>query len=681
MKTQFKILIVICLTLFICKVIYSQSYKISDEYWNKAVNLVKQAKYLEAAQMFERAACAEQKCPNPRLEELEEALAEAGYYYNRARKYESTIVNYEKALAIAQKIDKKDSMALYHNEIGLLYDSQGKYDKAIQHFQEALAINKELEKKDEISTNLNNIGGIYYAWGQFDKAILMFEEALAIEKELGREEEIAKILNNIGQVNHSWGKFDYAIENFKKALRITTNLGLDENIGTYLNNIGQVYYSWERYDDAMKYYEKALVYDRKIENQDKISIRLNNIGQVYESKKKYDDAIKCLKESLAIERKLGRKSEMAIRLSNMGSVYLAQSQYEQAVYYYKNALEISQSLNEESKTATYMSNIGVTYYNLEDYREAIKYFKKSTKLLEELRKTAAGDVKRDYLASQITTYQDLISAYKRNNDLLNTFYTIELSRAKLLAEKLAEPDSKMIIPSIDQIQEEMSDEAVILIYANVDCVYIVVIAITKDKIFDVEISDSNFVTSAIEKYKTSLEAFIESQDKVKSIIRREKKEELQGSIDKNYNFENLINYYRYLLVNSALGDMRNVVPITKDGAATNPQVARDLSRGLYDLLIRPMAKHIQGKTELIIVPDGILNFIPFETLIDENGKYLVEKFHIIYAPSIGVLELIEKRLYEEDRKPMLAFGGALYDSSNKAKERSIENDRQLIYLQ
>ena len=64
---------------------------------------------------------------------------------------------------------------------------------------------------------------------------------------------------------------------------------------------------------------------------------------------------------------------------------------------------------------------------------------------------------------------------------------------------------------------------------------------------------------------------------------------------------------------------------------------------------------------MIIIPDGVLGFLPFEILKDENGKYLIEKYNIKYTQSMGVLDIIEKRKYPGSRKPMLAFGGAVYD--------------------
>ncbi len=99
----------------------------------------------------------------------------------------------------------------------------------------------------------------------------------------------------------------------------------------------------------------------------------------------------------------------------------------------------------------------------------------------------------------------------------------------------------------------------------------------------------------------------------------------------------------------------------------------------YQLLIEPMESQLKDKTELLIVPTGLLGFLPFETLVDADGKYLIEKYHIRYIQSLGVLKLLEQRIYSTTRKPMLAFGGAVYNPMTYQSDM-VENETQLAVL-
>lgn len=58
---------------------------------------------------------------------------------------------------------------------------------------------------------------------------------------------------------------------------------------------------------------------------------------------------------------------------------------------------------------------------------------------------------------------------------------------------------------------------------------------------------------------------------------------------------------------------------------------------LYKTLIYPLNHDIMPLERLIIIPDDELNYLPFEALQDENGKYLIEKFSVQYQYSAALL--------------------------------------------
>jgi CHAT domain-containing protein/tetratricopeptide (TPR) repeat protein len=62
---------------------------------------------------------------------------------------------------------------------------------------------------------------------------------------------------------------------------------------------------------------------------------------------------------------------------------------------------------------------------------------------------------------------------------------------------------------------------------------------------------------------------------------------------------------------------------------------------LYDLLLRPLANQI-GERRLVIVPSGVLHYIPFQALHD-GDSYLIERCEVSYAPSALVLQQCLRR--------------------------------------
>jgi len=612
-------------------------HQLAGEY--AALKLREQGRYLEAARMYEKAAEAEKVSPRLRMAVLADALNNAGGCYYFVGQYDKAIKKYEEALQIYRNLGNEACISRTLNGIGAVYYDMGQYDKTFKNYQEALDIARKLGKKVDVASYLNNNGNVYYSWGKYDKALENYEEALAIDRRLGRENSVATRLGNIGMVYNEWGKYDKALENYEEALAIDRRLGKESGVSIHLNSIGVNYYDSGEYDKAVKYYEEALAIAKKLNLEGRVAPYLCNIGEVYMSYGQYDKAIKKLEEALAIAKKLKQEDYVAGILRNIGEVYRSQG---------------------KNKTA-------------------IKYFTESVNIIEKLRKTATGDVRRDYLASQLDTYQALTSVYILDSDFSSAFQTVELSRSRLLSERLACDESGIKLPELKQVQDTLDEDTAILVYANVKNKYMVQIAITNEKITGKRISSDSFAQSSIGKYDKPLKALSRYQGGI-TVTRKEKKDNLLSdtAVAKS-DFDNIINYYRSLLKSPSVQYQRGVGGITKDSEGGQRDNATEIGKGLYKLLIKPMGAQIEGKKNIIIVPDSILAFVPFESLIDEGGKYLVENKNISYVQSMGIREFISERKYSDDRKPLLAFGGAVYDEV-AYNEDMVENETQLAYL-
>lgn len=78
-------------------------------------------------------------------------------------------------------------------------------------------------------------------------------------------------------------------------------------------------------------------------------------------------------------------------------------------------------------------------------------------------------------------------------------------------------------------------------------------------------------------------------------------------------------------------------------------MVQEMSRDLYDILVKPADSFIEEKTEMIIVPDGFLWDIPFGALTD-GENILLEKTAIVYAPSLTAYRLAweRKKINQDD---------------------------------
>ncbi len=70
-------------------------------------------------------------------------------------------------------------------------------------------------------------------------------------------------------------------------------------------------------------------------------------------------------------------------------------------------------------------------------------------------------------------------------------------------------------------------------------------------------------------------------------------------------------------------------------ARAAPEKIDTLSEELYRILIEPVADLIDGSDSLTIVPDGLLNRLPYRALLSPAGRHLIEDFSVMQTPSLA----------------------------------------------
>src|SRR5215467_8763391 len=90
------------------------------------------------------------------------------------------------------------------------------------------------------------------------------------------------------------------------------------------------------------------------------------------------------------------------------------------------------------------------------------------------------------------------------------------------------------------------------------------------------------------------------------------------------------------------------------------QRAAETGATLNSLLVQPIPG-AESMLRLIIVPDGKLHLLPFGSLTDRRGLYLLDSHIVTYAPSASVLYLIRNtRITCPPRQAFLGVGDVQY---------------------
>jgi len=87
-----------------------------------------------------------------------------------------------------------------------------------------------------------------------------------------------------------------------------------------------------------------------------------------------------------------------------------------------------------------------------------------------------------------------------------------------------------------------------------------------------------------------------------------------------------------------------------------------LSKQIYNYIIYPYKDKIENFDNVVFMPDNNFYELPFETLIDNNGQYLIEKYNIYYNQSLDTYSLLPNNKSNSSDNRLLAFADPTYSS-------------------
>lgn len=546
----------------------------------------------------------------------------------------------EKALPIAQKLNHRQEECKCSINIGVFYRRSDNYSGALAYYEKALALAREVGNKADESACLNNIGIIYENIGNYDKSLDYLQMALKIDRELGNEIYIAMDLNNLGETYRSRGllsensrDFNEALNNFREVLNIFKVRNDTKTEVQVLNNIGMVNSDLKNHTEALRYFNMAFEKAESEKDTEAMGMILNNMGIVYsnlgdyeESTRKYEKAI-----NLALEIRGGKILWEAYL--EIGKAYERQGDTDKARENYKNSISI-----------------------IEDIRSRIK--------LEELKASYLGSYKR------IDAYHRLIhllvqEGKDRNRKIRweQAFNYLERARARAFLDSLEisqvhlshglpmklENEEKALMRDMSQLYTQLLETDV-----NPE---------TRRTILSRLETKEQELESLKRRIRTQSPAYanlkypdIISLESAGRLLKNPRSAVYEYSIGENHS-------YLFILTRNNL----DILPLpSKENlhrlvsqhlkAITDKEKA-SFSQGfeLFKILIQPgLTKSMR---ELIIVPDDILHFLPFETLCTQpdSQSWLIKDYNISYAPSMSSLREITLRKKRRDGSPRKDF--------------------------
>jgi len=426
-------------------------------------------------------------------------------------------------------------------------------------------------------------------------------------------------------------------------------------------------------------------------------------------------------------------------------VYLDLHDYDQALYYFRLGYKTAQKHKDLEAEAMIINNIGLAYFNMGDYKDAIKlfhqsieaalplqakhilweacfwlarcyekenqfsrakaYYYKAVDIIDDIRSQVIFDTHQaGFVRDKLIVYESLISLLsklERKNPSFEQkeeiFYAVEKAKARSFLESLKESkiDIKERLTSELKKRENDISHQIASVTLSLSCTdlspeereqierklklkeeeYTELISEIRIKIPEVAtlISPQPCHLQEVQKKlldeKTALVEYFLGKSRSLMFVVTQNKLWLYD-LPSSKEIENSIKAYLKLLSQLPAGRFKGSLG----------------SKRIYKLLLKPAEANFSGGVEnLIIVPDGILYYLPFETLMTSEpnssypGEFLIKKFNISYSPSASSAVFLKERLRnDKNKKDLLAFGNPFYRTNNSSKDKKTKNYTQVL---
>jgi CHAT domain-containing protein/Tfp pilus assembly protein PilF len=567
----------------------------------------------------------------------------------------------------------KFAILAFCNNIGIGHAEMGEYGKAIQYYENALNIAIELfgDRHLYLSTIYGNLGISYKRLQAFDKALDYFQRAVELEMHLTQNEpreQLGRLYHNMAGVYTDANDFNNAFAFYEKALGIYETIKLEKvsGFGGLYNDLGVLYFNAGDWGNAIQSFEKAL------------EIRLQLHGE------KHPFVSHTLANIAECQEKLGNYSigEHYFRKACLALNYLPSSRFEDVV----SVASLLRALPE----------ISAFYYRgyLRQHQEPLLYksWKVSISAIDALnyqfRKSSPAskiDLSRQahgIYSSALPTNLLLHQLTDSLHYLHEAFDYAERSKAMLLYEALQEANALKIAGIPDSLLQQEYDLRVDIAYfetkrqekinAGLSEADTVALDIAS-KLFDLnrryEMLKSRFEQDYLQYYAAKYDLSTVSLEQVQRELLQPGQSLVEYLVGDSAIYIFLVqpDYFEVHEVKRDFPLEEWVRHLTKEGIygfhtlpahqrsfEKEAQANRNYTQAAQDLYAKlwmPMQAKL-GR-EVIIVPDGLLSYLPFEALLSapppREGAfaaypYLLNDHQLSYSYSATLLkEMREKQ--------------------------------------
>jgi CHAT domain-containing protein len=558
--------------------------------------------------------------------------------------------------------------------MGVIARRLGDYGRGYELAQRALVIRESFQDRVGIAKSFDSLSEVYQAQGNYGAALEALSKSLDLRRAIGRVHATAEALNNIAVVYEAQGSYQQAVKYLRQSLALNdAKVGSTSLVAEIHTHLGELFFLQGQFTRAAQSLRRSVAIseaaDYKLEAADARYV----LGRVYIALRQFSAARRNLDQCLTFRDATHDRRGRAEVLIEMAELDLRRGRREEGLGVANEAAQLAVAMelpDLEWRALTLVGRLQLARSNSDEARDA---FDGAIARIEAIRSLNPGreEERSRFFADRLAPYHERIAIALAASNIPEALSFAERSKARALLDVLR-GDGAAITKTMTQ--DERSREVVVrtsLSSVNSE----LALAARSNSPDEARMSSLRRKRESkrldYEEFQSRLYAahpeLRASRAAVPIISVADAQRLLSGpeaaivefvtGRDRTFAFVVTASGLRAVTLHVTRAELGRQVHRFRDQLANRDLRATDSARALYELMLGPLHTTLRGKTELIIVPDGVLWELPFQALQSSARRYVIEDMAVSYAPSITVLrEMMRVRRDTSASRTLLAFG-------------------------
>jgi CHAT domain-containing protein len=483
------------------------------------------------------------------------------------------------------------------------------YRSARQSLQQALQVGRQQNKLLVQASALGNLGVISTRTQHYDEAIDWYHASLNVSERLGNRVSIAKATGNLGYCYRMMGDLEKALDLLEQAAKLSAEQGFVRDQQIWLSNMGRIYLSQRSYETANEKFSESLAIAKQLQNKTLEAVALNQMTDLAIARKEFDRAAE-----------YNRQAEQ-LSLVTKDRTYALDSVFQEALIAQKtgNMSDVERLLRQvDTESAENVSlrwksraALAEVYAQQTLDTRADAQFRKALSEIDDARSSLSNEEYRlSFLNTATEFYNDYIDFLISRGRIEDALAVAEHSRARTLAEGLGIKPAALGVSTTRPMEIARKQNAVILAYwLKAERSYLW--AITPAKVALLSLPSDTEIDAAVQSYRKAV-----------------------------------------------------------TGPRDPLETANSSGQQLYQILVAPAQKLIPANSRVVIIADGSLHGLNFETLLAPTPKtseakphYWIDDVTVSNANSLALLGSSPPRSSTNPKPNLLLIGNAISASA------------------